>query len=287
MRVACAHQNIKIVPGRVLFSVLKSTPRNTRDMFYFSVESDPAFQYHPIFEDFGPPSISQLCCFARLVDNLMESHRETLHFYTSPAQIPRTNACLYIAFFRMIHLNTTPDNAFKPIEPIAGGLRAFRDASNLPTLYDLSVLDCLRGIHRAIEMKWFEYNDFDHVLWEKMAKTENGDMNWIVPGKLLALASPCSGRARPSGVKMATPADVIPLMKQLGINHVVRLNKQFYDAKEFREAGFRFTELYYPDGTVPTKLVIDKFMGIMESDDVIAVHCKTGLGRTYVSFHSN
>lgn len=284
MKVACAHQNIKIIPNKVLFSILKSSPRNTRDTFYFSVESDPAFQYRPFFEDFGPPSIAQLYSFARLVDNLLDSHSETLHFYTSPEPKSRANSCLYIAFFRMIHLNTTPESAFSPIKPIAGTLRAFRDASTLPILYDLTVLDCLRGIHRAIHLHWFDYSDFDPVLWEKMEKIENGDMNWIIPGKLLALASPYSPKAIPSGSKVATAQEVMPVLKQLGITHVVRLNKQFYDSSVFRDAGFHFTELYFPDGAVPNKLVLDSFMRIIETE-VVAIHCKAGLGRTYVSFY--
>jgi cell division cycle 14 len=113
-----------------------------------------------------------------------------------------------------------------------------------------------------------------------MEQVAFGDMNWVIPGKLLAFASPYSVATLPGGFTVATTSEVIPRFREMGVSHIVRLNKQFYDASAFTEAGFRFTELYFPDGTTPSDDIVDRFFRIAEGDDVVALHCKAGLGRT-------
>lgn len=64
---------------------------------------------------------------------------------------------------------------------------------------------------------------------------------------------------------------------------VVRLNKKVYDARRFKQAGFRHYELYFPDGTCPTEPILRKFLEIAEQEPgALAIHCKAGLGRTGV-----
>lgn len=39
--------------------------------------------------------------------------------------------------------------------------------------------------------------------------------------------------------------------------------------------------MYFPDGSIPPKSIINKFFKILDSTDgVIAIHCRAGLGRT-------
>lgn len=279
--MTCPHQGIVVIPDRLLFSILRRTPRNSGNILYFTVDDDPAFRYQNFFGDFGPPSLPQLVQFSRMVDALMEKHpTKVLHFYTSPAPTQTPNSVLMAAFFRMFRLKLTATEAFKPFIPINNGLRPFRDVLTTPTVFDLTVMDCLNGIYRAANERWFDISTFDCEIWEEMAKVENGDMTWIIPGKALALATPYSRSTLPNGYRVATPADVIPHLQELGVTHVVRLNKQFYDARQFRDAGFQFTELFFDDGSVPPADILAQWMKIIESDDVVAVHCKAGLGRT-------
>ena len=281
LRVTCQHQGIQVIPDRVLFSILRRTPRDNGNIMYFTVDDDPVFRYHPFFADFGPPSLPQLIQFAHMVNSLLEKFpNKVLHFYTSPEPTVTPNSVLMIAFFRMFKLQLTAIEAFKPFVPIKNMLRPFRDVLNAPTVFDLTVLDCLKGIYRAANERWFDIAHFNAELWEEMGKMENGDMTWIIPGKALAFATPYSRPTLQNGYRVATPADVIPHMKELGVTHVIRLNKQFYDASEFRDAGLKFTEMFFDDGSVPSKSIVRQFLEICESDDVVAVHCKAGLGRT-------
>jgi cell division cycle 14 len=107
-------------------------------------------------------------------------------------------------------------------------------------------------------------------------------MNWIIPGKLMAFASPYSTNELPSGIKVCTAADIVPIFQSLKINHVIRLNRKYYSSHEFLHYGIKHTELYFRDGSVPPDSVRDKFLEIARSPDVIAIHCKAGLGRTFV-----
>ena len=249
-------------------------------MVYFSVEDEPHFQYRGFFDDFGPPSILQLYSFTKMIEEFMSKSDQTLHFYVSPNPTSKSNAALYITAFRLIHCQMTPEEAFKPLNAIASTLKPFRDASTLPSTFDLTVLDCLRGLKRAMNLGWFDINTFDPEAWTRIEAIENGDMNWLIPNKLLAFASPYSTNIIGEGIYVATPSDIVPTFKELGITHIVRLNKQFYDAEDFKKEGFKHTELYFTDGSTPPTSILNRFLEIIESDDIVALHCKAGLGRT-------
>ena len=285
-------QNMVILPRKVMFSVLRNAPRSTPQTLYFSIENEPHFQYHNFFDDFGPPSILQLYSFTKMIQDFMSKSNAMLHFYVSQGnQNAKSNSALYITAFRMLHLHVGAEEAFHPLRQISATLKPFRDASTLPTTFDLTVLDCLKGLEKGMKHGWFSLDTFDPEEWCTIERIEEGDMNWIIPHKLLAFASPYSQRIIEGGYRVAVPEDVIPRFKQLGITHVIRLNKQFYDSSEFIEAGFKHIDLYFLDGSTPPDHILDSFLSIMENDGmccekesgdgpIVALHCKAGLGRT-------
>lgn len=318
LKVSCPYQNIEVVENRVYFSILRRTPRSTPFVTYFTVDDEQKYAYRGFFDDFGPPSILQLTEFYRYLENslseveeeknkkqasgktntnvfntnnntsksfhqsILQSQVRLLHFYTSPTPQLCANAVMYIAFFRMLHLNLTPEETFKPFIPIQNYYYDYRDASTAPSVFEIKIIDCLRAVTIAMNLKWYDPNTFDSAKWSFYEQITNGDMNWIIPGKLLAFASPYSMKVLPSGDQVSTPETVIPTFKEFGINHIVRLNKKYYDSEMFTNEGFRFTELYFLDGSIPPPLILRKWLNIIETDgEVVALHCKAGLGRTY------
>jgi cell division cycle 14 len=105
-------------------------------------------------------------------------------------------------------------------------------------------------------------------------------MNWLIPNKLLAFASPYQVNVV-QGFQVCTPSDIIPIFSELGIDSIVRLNNKTYDENIFKEADFDHIEMYFPDGTCPPDDILDHFLDLVEGNAIVALHCKAGLGRTF------
>ena len=156
----------------------------------------------------------------------------------------------------------------------------FRDASFGPCYYKCSILHCLKGLERAIALDWFQFKLFNVKDYEHNERVENGDLNWIVPGKLLAFSCPTESNCDNS-YKTYTPEDYVEIFKELKITTVIRLNNKTYDEKRFTEKGIKHYDLFFPDGSCPNQDVVNAFLNIAEGEKGgIAVHCKAGLGRT-------
>lgn len=120
--------------------------------------------------------------------------------------------------------------------------------------------------------------------YEYFEQVENGDLNWILQNKILAVAGPQNQKLiTPEGFCMLTPQDYIPYFLKTNVKLVVRLNKKCYDENEFRNAGIRHVEHYYLDGSCPEMSILHSVVSDMESvapNEAMAIHCKAGLGRT-------
>jgi cell division cycle 14 len=73
---------------------------------------------------------------------------------------------------------------------IEKSLVPFRDAGEEPGDLEITVEDCLRGLEKAVHLGWYNFQNFDYKDYENNHKLDNGDMNWIIPKKILALSSP-------------------------------------------------------------------------------------------------
>lgn len=120
--------------------------------------------------------------------------------------------------------------------------------------------------------------------YEYFEQVENGDLNWIIQNKILAVAGPQNQKIiTPEGFCMLTPQDYIPYFRKTNVKLVVRLNKKCYDENEFINAGIRHVEHYYLDGSCPEMRILHSVLSDMESvapNEAMAIHCKAGLGRT-------
>lgn len=199
---------------------------------------------------------------------------------TSPATAKRANAAYLIGAFQIIILGRTAEEAWRPFiyQP---NFIDFRDAIMGPCSYRCTILHCLKGLEKAIQLGWFNYRRFDCRNYEYYERVENGDFNWIIPGKLLAFSSPSGeGRDR-NGWKEYTPEDYVPLFRDMNVTAVVRLNQPTYEAERFSRYGIRHYDMYFLDGSVPNDDIIQHFLKVTEREPgAIAVHCKAGLGRT-------
>lgn len=284
MKIKQTLQDIPFIEDRCFFSIFRSPPKSSITVYSYNIENDPSFQYLPFFSDFGPLSLLQIHRFVKMTNKILNDRSGPVVFWSSFDTQMISNAVLLASSYRVIMFQMPPEEAYAPFTHLTLYLKPYRDASSFPSTYDLSVFSCLRGLYKAIEKGWYNYEMFNEEDWAKYEQVENGDMNWLIPGKLLAFASPYSTNIIRGGWKVCTPIDIVPVFRDKKINHVVRLCEKFYDEKAFIENGFNHTELFFIDGSVPPKDIVTEWLKIAEGESVIALHCKAGLGRTYVFY---
>ncbi|KAI2507274.1 Dual specificity protein phosphatase [Fragilaria crotonensis] len=171
-----------------------------------------------------------------------------------------------------------------PTAPTILSVPPFHDASPCACSFQLTVLDCLRGLAKARQCGFFDFTNFDVAEYEHFEQVENGDLNWIIKDRIIAFAGPHYRRtvSRDGHCAMA-PSDYIPYFKRVNVDLVVRLNKKCYNEDDFTKVGIRHFDQYYLDGSCPPMDVLDRIVLAFETvpaNKAFAVHCKAGLGRT-------
>lgn len=135
-----------------------------------------------------------------------------------------------------------------------------------------------------MKLGWYKFGEFDNKEYEYYEKLENGDLNWIIPGKFMAFMGPLDDPPLAyNGVDRMgnTPDDYIQVFKHFNVTRVIRLNEPKYDKQVFIDGQINHSDLYFIDGSVPPANIVEDFLKIAESEPgAMAVHCKAGLGRT-------
>ncbi|XP_037260821.1 dual specificity protein phosphatase CDC14A isoform X2 [Falco rusticolus] len=252
----------EFVKDRLYFATLRNKPRSTVNTHYFC--TDEELVYENFYGDFGPLNLAMLyryCCKLNKKLKYFSLSRKKIVYYTSFDQRKRANAAFLIGAYAVIYLKKTPEEAHRTL--LSGSnppYLPFRDASFGNCTYNLTILDCLQGINKRVE---------------------NGDFNWIVPGKFLAFSGPHPKSKLENGYPLHAPEAYFPYFKKHNVTSVIRLNKKIYDAKRFTDAGFEHYDLFFIDGSTPSDSIVQRFLNICENaEGAIAVHCKAGLGRT-------
>uniref|UniRef100_A0A7N6F6G8 Cell division cycle 14A n=1 Tax=Anabas testudineus TaxID=64144 RepID=A0A7N6F6G8_ANATE len=258
-------------------------PKSTANTHYFC--TDDEFVYENFYADFGPLNLAMLYRYCCKLNKKLKSFtltRKRIVHYASFDQSKRSNAAVLIGGYAVIYLKKTPEEAYRAL--ISGSNASylpFRDASFGNCTYNLTVLDCLQGIRKALQHGFFNFETFDVDEYEHYERVENGDLNWIVPGKLLAFSGPHPKTTIENGYPLHAPEAYFPYFRKHNVTSIVRLNKKIYDAKRFTDAGFDHYDLFFVDGSTPSDIITRRFLHICESTEgAVAVHCKAGLGRT-------
>ncbi|KAJ3218471.1 Dual specificity protein phosphatase cdc14a [Clydaea vesicula] len=281
-------------------------PQQNPNVHYFTI--DNTLVYVNFYADFGPSNLSHVYRFCDImVDKLQNPalRNKKICLYSAMDKAKRANSAYLISAFMMLVLKHTPEESYAPLQNVEPPFVDYRDAGYGPATYFLSILDCLRGLYRGIELGLFHVDKHDLQEYEFYEKVENGDLNWIT-NKFIALASPKDDPQEQQGFaayllgnqgRAPTPVqktshgknvfsayrkdDLIKFLKDRGVGTIVRLNNNVYERNDFIEAGIEHVELYFPDGSTPPDGILKRFLELCESrTGPIAVHCKAGLGRT-------
>lgn len=256
-------------------------PKHTDDVHYFSTHE--ILHYEPFFCDFGPLHLGCLYRFCAILSAKMKSSAlkdKKICYYTPNLPEHVANSAVLISCFQVVAMERSVAKAWSTVQP-NGPFMPFRDAATGQCSHDMSVYDCIAAVAKGLQHRFFDFSTFDVEEYEYFECVENGDLNEIVKGRIIAFAGPHRSRTGPDGYPTLTPTDYFPIWKRYRVKAVVRLNKKMYERKDFTKAGFSHYDLFFIDGTCPCDEILRKYLDIMDKEQgVVSIHCKAGLGRT-------
>jgi len=229
------------------------------------------------------------------LDKLLANESNRIHFY-SMSNDPKnsSNAVILMASYCILKLGWSALKTEECFSALKIYLEPFRDASEGISSYRLSVNVFFYALEKALKLGWLNLSTFDYNEYTFYEQVENGDFNWIIPDKFIALCSPTSVAKHTDSVVTHTPEYYIPYFKLNNVSCAIRLNSVEYDKHSFTKEGINHYDMLFADGTVPPISIVEQFLDVVENTPgVTAVHCKQGLGRTgtliacYIMKHYN
>ena len=118
------------------------------------------------------------------------------------------------------------------------------------------MLQCLQGLEYAIKFKWYDFRTFNVKEYEFYERVENGDVNWIIPGKFMAFMGPIEKRDANQRYGHH-PKKYVEIFKKFGVTRVIRLNEEKYDRKYFLDNNIAHNDLFFIDGSTPPDNIVD------------------------------
>mmetsp|Transcript_47807 Transcript_47807/g.88970 ORF Transcript_47807/g.88970 Transcript_47807/m.88970 type:complete len:663 (-) Transcript_47807:447-2435(-) len=288
---------VEIIKGKLYIAAVRSTDTlpslsTATNSICFSIDNE--LLYEPFFADFGPLNLGLTYRYCTKLDGLLanqakqpEGKQQKIVHCTASDPYRKANSATLMGIYCTLYLGWSADEAYKPLmalKPFA----PFRDASCGASSFHLTVLDCIRGMEKAKSVGFVDFHlregsTFNLEEYEYYEQVENGDLNWILPGKFIAFSGPSAKRTEFYGYRTLVPEDYWDFWRKCNVSAVVRLNKKLYDKRRFTDGGFRLHELYFPDGSCPSEAILRRFIELAEAEPgVLSVHCKAGLGRTGV-----
>lgn len=271
---------VEFIPSRLYYVALKKAPPRVQGIHFFSIDEE--LVYWNFYLDFGPLNLGHTFQFSDMLNKKLEACVKTgekIYFYSSTQGQQRANAVCILGCWAILFGGMTAERAFAPFEQMR--FPPFHDATPSNCTFNLSILDCLKGLEKALQCNYINPKTFDLHEFQHFERVENGDLTWVSP-KFIAFAGPHNNYSRtPQGHVMLTPEHYIPYFKMKNVTLVIRLNDKQYDEKKFLNAGIDHLDLIYPDGTNASMPILMKFLEACEkTPGAVAVHCKAGLGRT-------
>lgn len=224
---------------------------------------------YQIYYEYGPINIYNIYQFADLLNEKLEhpkiKNRDIVYYiYNDNEEL--TNTVLLIGCYMIIKLNYNPSKVIFILSHLFGlHTNYYIDCITKHGGYRTSIIDCYRALYFSINLNLINLTDYLYL-----AEEDGRDMN-IIGNKFIALSCPSINKN-----------NIKELHKQ-NIKKIIRLNGDVYD-KSLVEP-IEIHDLYFKDMTAPSIKIIKKFMNIVNNTDItelIAIHCKAGLGRTGV-----
>lgn len=100
-----------------------------------------------------------------------------------------------------------------------------------------------RALETARNRGWYNPNSFNVAEYNRLCKVEEGDLNWVIPGKIVAFSSPSIMAA-----EGLDPRFYVNYFKKHRVTAIIRLNERLYEDKFFIANGLRIYPMEIQDG---------------------------------------
>lgn len=270
-------------------------------IFWF-FQNEPTLTYEAFDMDFGPFNLATTHLFCSKLKIWLDTQAlrdpdKYIAIVVDDSDSKRKlNATLLVAIAAMVLLNMTDIEVIQRLgffmlyKTKPGELKKeltfrekkkFSDVSGNQSALSLTLEDCIKGFYSALQLRWYDYYEFDHGEYLFYETVMSGDINWIVPNKILAFAGPNERQTQSIFHHGHSPRFYYHYFKDHNVTTIIRLNEPEYEASSFTELGFDHYDLIFPDGYPPTSTIAAKFIKIVdEAKGAVAVHCYAGIGRT-------
>ena len=121
---------------------------------------DEELVYERFNDDFGPLDMGQTWHFCERVSALLAraartSPNKRVFLFSRSDPQSRANFAVLVGAYLILCCGAAADSAFSQVQPLQP-FAPFRDAASAPSLFTLSVLDCLRGLQRGRDVGHLE-----------------------------------------------------------------------------------------------------------------------------------
>jgi cell division cycle 14 len=241
------------------------------------------FEYIPFCDDFGPFNLTTVHEFVNAFHQKLESSESTTVICVDGTCRETTNATFLLGCYLVMIKNMNPEEVMSTFRVISFALCPFRDSSFEEADFDIGLLDCWRAIFHSKQIGWIDKFDMEEFM--HYDNPLEGDLHTIIPGKLIAFKGP---KAMPmpqlyrdrDGRRTFSPHFFAEPFADMGVRTVVRLNEREYADADFEEHGIRCVSLEFDGPTPPPDVVIAFLHTLRAAPGAVAVHCRSGLGRT-------
>ena len=160
-------------------------------------------------------------------------------------------------------------------------LAPFCDFTGDP-IFKISVVDVVEAFVIAVRDKLMDFKTFNPDQFVYYAESKHGNMSIVVPQKIIAFMSPYDSKVDPDGKTAFQAFDYHRVFKKMNVKLVIRLNEiESYDANVFEKIGISHINIPVDHGTCPSINAITAFINAVNNcPGTVAVHCRSGLGRT-------
>ena len=181
---------------------------------HYILNFDQQLLYTSFFADFGPLDLGLAVSFCNEMTKALDragklGKSDGVVYYSSQNPQRVSIDIVLLATYLLVTKGYTAEQAYQPFYeslPLQRYVAPFRDAAFSINTYPITVIDCIKGMYRAILNKHFDYASFDLFRFKELAQLQNGDISWIIPDKYIAFSGPTTVRREVSpGVRTLAP----------------------------------------------------------------------------------